>query len=175
MELPEDLLYTEEHEWASVEDNIVTVGITDFAQKQLGDVVFLDLPSEGDILNQEDTFGVIESVKAVSDLYAPVSGKVVEVNTSLLDSPEIVNQDPYVEGWMMRIEVDDGGHAELEELLDAKEYEKLVHAQEGKEEVSDDDDEEEGKKVKKIHADDEEEKDEEESDEDVIDIDEDED
>ena len=146
MEYPEDLLYTEEHEWASVEDNIVTVGITDFAQKHLGDVVFLDLPAEGDVLNQEDTFGVIESVKAVSDLYAPVSGKVVEVNSSLLDSPEIVNQDPYGEGWMMRIEIDENGHAELEELLDAKEYEKLVQAQEGKEDTSDDEDAEDNHK-----------------------------
>lgn len=145
MEFPEDLLYTEEHEWARVEDKTVTIGITDFAQKQLGDIVYLDLPGEGDELSQEDTFGVIESVKAVSDLYSPVSGRVVEVNTSLLDSPEIINQDPYGEGWMLRIEIEDEGSDELDELLNAQDYEKLVQAQEGKEDTSDDEEEDEKK------------------------------
>ena len=167
MEYPEDLLYTEEHEWARVEEKIVTIGITDFAQKQLGDIVYLDLPSEGDELSQEDTFGVIESVKAVSDLYSPVSGKVVEVNTSLLDSPEIINQDPYGEGWMLRIEIEDEGSDELEELLSAPTYEKLVEAQEGKEDISDDDEEEE-KKEKKVKVVDEDEEDEDEDAEEVL-------
>ncbi|MBI2026227.1 MAG: glycine cleavage system protein GcvH [Deltaproteobacteria bacterium] len=126
MEFPEDLLYTEQHEWALVENNVVTVGVTDFAQNQLGDVVYLDLPTEGDVLNQEDTFGVIESVKAVSDLYSPVSGKVIEVNTAAVDSPEIVNDDPYGEGWLVKIKVDPSRQKELEGLLDAHSYEELV-------------------------------------------------
>lgn len=143
MDFPEDLLYTEQHEWAHLEDDIVTVGVTDFAQQQLGDIVYLDLPSEGDVLNQEDTFGVIESVKAVSDLYAPISGKVVEVNTSLLESPELVNQDPYGEGWMMKIKVHKKGvEAELKNLLNHEKYKKLVEEKENIVEESGDDSEE---------------------------------
>ncbi len=144
MEFPEDLLYTEQHEWAHLEDGIVTVGVTDFAQQQLGDIVYLDLPSEGDELNQEDTFGVIESVKAVSDLYSPVTGQVVEVNTSLLESPELVNQDPYGEGWMMKIKVNKKEvEDELKELLDHEKYKKFVEEKENIEESEDASEEEE--------------------------------
>lgn len=137
-EFPEDLLYTEQHEWALVEDKIVTVGVSDFAQNQLGDIVYLDLPSEGDVLNQEDTFGVIESVKAVSDLYSPISGKVIEINSAVVDSPEIVNDDPYGEGWLIKIKMDSGKEKELESLLDAHAYEELVGQQGSDAEVEED-------------------------------------
>ncbi|MBI2608508.1 MAG: glycine cleavage system protein GcvH [Deltaproteobacteria bacterium] len=133
MEIPEDLLYTEQHEWAHVEEKIVTVGITDFAQSQLGDIVYLDLPKEGTEVSAEDTFGVVESVKAVSDLYAPVSGRVVDVNTSLADSPSLVNDDPYNEGWMIKIQMDSAGNPELKHLLASSAYEELVEGQESSE------------------------------------------
>ena len=102
---PTDLLYTEDHEWARPEKNLVTVGISQFAVEQLGDVTQVDLPREGEMLKQNEPFGSVESVKAVSDLLAPVSGKVVKVNTTLQDSPEYVNEDPYDGGWMLQIEV----------------------------------------------------------------------
>ena len=104
MEIPNDLLYTVEHEWARLKGNQATVGITDFAQGQLGDVVFVELPEEGTELIKENTFGVVESVKTVSDIYAPVSGKVVAVNKDLESYPELINSDPYGKGWMVEIE-----------------------------------------------------------------------
>ena len=104
MEIPNDLLYTIEHEWVRLKDNRATVGITDFAQGQLGDIVFVELPAEGTELTKENTFGVVESVKTVSDVYAPVSGKVVAVNKDLESQPELVNSDPYGKGWMVEIE-----------------------------------------------------------------------
>ena len=104
MEIPSDLLYTIEHEWVRLKDNRATVGITDFAQGQLGDVVFVELPTEGMELTKESTFGVVESVKTVSDIYAPVAGKVVAVNKLLESEPELVNNDPYGKGWMIEIE-----------------------------------------------------------------------
>ena len=104
MEVPNDLLYTIEHEWVRLKDNRATVGITDFAQGQLGDVVFVELPTEGMELTKESTFGVVESVKTVSDIYAPVTGKVVAVNKLLESEPELVNHDPYGKGWMIEIE-----------------------------------------------------------------------
>lgn len=102
---PSDLLYTEDHEWARIEGNVATVGITQFAVEQLGDVTQVDLPREGESVKQGDVFGSVESVKAVSDLFAPLTGKVIKVNTPLGDSPEYVNEDPYDQGWLIQIEL----------------------------------------------------------------------
>jgi glycine cleavage system H protein len=124
MEFPEDLKYSKEHEWVLVEDNVATVGITDYAQDQLGDIVFVELPAIDDKVSKEDAFGVVESVKAVSDIYAPVSGKVLEVNDDLPDNPEMVNEDAYGDGWMIKIEMNDP--EELQELMTAAEYEEYV-------------------------------------------------
>ena len=124
MEFPANLRYTKEHEWARQEGNRVVVGITDYAQKELGDVVFVELPEVGITIAVMDTFGVVESVKAVSDLYAPVSGIVVEANTVLEDQPELVNASPYGQGWMVVIEA---AHVEeLQQLLTAAEYQAYV-------------------------------------------------
>ena len=119
-DIPDDCRYLESHEWARTENGTVTVGITDFAQDELGDVVFVELPAEGDAVEQESDFGVIESIKAVSDLYAPVSGTVVGANDELIDAPELVNEDPYGDGWMIEVELDD--ESELEDLLSPDEY-----------------------------------------------------
>jgi glycine cleavage system H protein len=119
--VPQDLQYTKSHEWVRVEDDVVTIGITDHAQEELGDVVFVELPEEGDSISAGDTFGTIESVKAVSDLYAPVGGEVVEVNGALNDTPENVNEDPYGGGWILKIRT-----SEEADLLSAEEYEKVV-------------------------------------------------
>ncbi|WP_027717073.1 glycine cleavage system protein GcvH [Desulfovirgula thermocuniculi] len=119
-----NLRYTREHEWLLVEGGRGRVGITDYAQESLGDVVYVELPGVGDKVVQGEPFGVVESVKAASDLYAPVSGVVVEVNEALKESPELVNRDPYGEGWMILVEMADEG--ELEKLLTAEEYEKLL-------------------------------------------------
>jgi glycine cleavage system H protein len=124
MEFPEDLKYSKEHEWVLVEDSVATVGITDYAQDQLGDIVFVEMPAIGDKVSKEDAFGVVESVKAVSDIYAPVSGKVLEVNDDLPDNPEMVNEDPYGDGWMIKIEMNDPD--ELQDLMSAAEYEEYV-------------------------------------------------
>ncbi len=111
MQVPSEFLYTEEHEWISVNDDIVTVGISDYAQGELGDVVFVELPEVGTTVKQMEPFGTIEAVKAVSDLFAPVSGEVVEVNTVLNDAPETINKSPYEEGWMIRIKMSDPSEA----------------------------------------------------------------
>jgi len=124
MTFPEDLQYTADHEWTRVQGNRVTVGITDFAQDQLGDVVYVELPEVGDVVKKGEAFGVVESTKAVSDLFAPVSGKVVEVNRPLADAPETVNEDAYEEGWMIVVEISDP--KELAELMDAATYRKFV-------------------------------------------------
>jgi len=124
MEFPEDVKYSKEHEWVRVEGNVATVGISDYAQEQLGDIVFVELPAVGDKVSKEDAFGVVESVKAVSDIYAPVSGKVLEVNDDLPDNPEIINEDPYEDGWMIKIEMNDP--EDLEDLMGAVEYEEYV-------------------------------------------------
>ncbi len=124
MQIPANLKYTKEHEWISVEDEIATVGITDYAQGELGDLVFVELPETGSTVTQMEAFGTIEAVKAVSDLFAPVSGEVVEVNEQLNDTPEIVNKDPYGEGWMIKIKLDNPD--ELAELLDSESYKKLI-------------------------------------------------
>jgi glycine cleavage system H protein len=124
MNIPDNLLYTEEHEWVQVEDGVATVGITDHAQSELGDIVFVELPEVGSQTKQMEPFGSIEAVKAVSDLYAPLSGEVVEVNPSLEESPEVINQDPYGEGWMIKIRLSDS--SELDRLLSAEDYRKLI-------------------------------------------------
>jgi len=121
---PSELLYTEDHEWARPEGNLVTVGISQFAVEQLGDVTQVDLPREGEMLKQNEPFGSVESVKAVSDLLAPVSGKVVKVNTTLQDSPEYVNEDPYDGGWMIQIEAT--SPEEIKKLMDASAYETFL-------------------------------------------------
>lgn len=120
MEFPEELKYTEEHEWVLLEDDVVTVGITDFAQDALGDVVFVELPEVGSVLEVGKPFGVVESVKAVSDVYAPVSGEVVEVNEELPDTPEIINTSPYEDAWMVKIKV--ANPSEVDDLLDSEAY-----------------------------------------------------
>ncbi|SEP83723.1 glycine cleavage system protein GcvH [Natrinema salaciae] len=123
-DVPDDRRYLESHEWALETDGVVRVGISDFAQDELGDVVFVELPDEGDDLAAEGEFGVVESIKAVSDLYAPVGGEVVAINEDLFDAPELVNEDPFGDGWMLEIEPDDPD--ELEELLTADEYEEQI-------------------------------------------------
>src|SRR5262245_38298270 len=122
--VPADLRYTKDHEWVRVEGDTATIGVTDFAAGQLGDVVFVDLPEVGRSVDQYATFGVVESVKAVSDLYAPVSGEVVDVNGDLGSKPELVNSDPFGDGWMIKVKVGDAG--QLGDLLDAAGYEKLT-------------------------------------------------
>jgi glycine cleavage system H protein len=122
MEFPEDLKYSKEHEWVIVDGDLVTVGITDFAQDQLGDIVFVELPSIGDKVTKDEAFGVVESVKAVNDVYAPLSGTVVEVNDDLPDSPEMINEDCYGDGWMVKIRL--SAPEELASLMDAAAYEK---------------------------------------------------
>jgi glycine cleavage system H protein len=128
MDFPENLKYTREHEWARQKGEKVLVGVTDFAQDQLGDVVYVELPAVGDEVKKGESFGVVESTKAVSELYAPISGKVVEVNDPLVESPETVNDDPYEEGWMIAIEPSDP--RELAELLDVAAYRALIEEQE---------------------------------------------
>jgi glycine cleavage system H protein len=120
MSYPDDLHYSKEHEWVRTEGSRATVGITSFATDELGDIVFVELPEIGAALSQFGTFGVVESVKAVSDLYAPVSGTVVEVNEALRDAPELLNSDPFGEGWIARVEMADAG--ELDALMDAEAY-----------------------------------------------------
>lgn len=122
---PDDLRYSQEHEWVRVEsDNRARIGITDYAQRELGDVVFVDLPQVGDQVSAGDAFAVVESVKAVSDIYAPVTGKVVEVNEALTSNPELINSGPYGDGWIAVIEME--APSELDDLLDAEGYRKHV-------------------------------------------------
>ncbi len=121
MAVPQDLQYTKSHEWVRVESGVATVGITEHAQDELGDVVFVELPEQGATLAAGDSFGAVESVKAVSDLYAPVGGEVVEVNGALEDSPEKINEDPYGEGWILKLRISDEA-----DLLSAADYERLL-------------------------------------------------
>lgn len=127
MEFPDGLLYTKEHEWVLEEDGIATIGITDYAQSELGDVVFVELPEEGTAIKRGEPYGVVESVKSVSDLYSPVSGKVEEINTHLESEPELVNSSPYEEGWMIKMEISD--ESELDQLLSTDEYREFVNSQ----------------------------------------------
>lgn len=124
IQIPAELMYTKDHEWAQVDDNIVSVGITEYAQDALGEIVYVELPEEGQKVNQGEPFGVVESVKAVSDLYAPVSGTVVEVNDFLMEQPGNLNDDPYGDGWLIRIELD--SEKELTTLMTSGDYEKLI-------------------------------------------------
>jgi glycine cleavage system H protein len=122
--IPETLKYTKDHEWVKIEGDVVTIGVTDYAQGELGDVVFVELPEVGDTVEREETFGSIEAVKAVADIFSPVSGEALEINPALEDDPEIVNKDPYGEGWMLKIKLSD--HSELEELMDSAAYRDLI-------------------------------------------------
>ncbi len=122
--VPGELKYTKEHEWVRVEGKTATIGITDFAQGELGDIVFVELPSAGETFTQMKPFGTIEAVKAVSDMYSPVGGRVLEVNTTLDDDPMIINRDPYGDGWIVKLEMSDS--SELEDLLGSKEYQDLI-------------------------------------------------
>ena len=122
MDVPEELQYTKSHEWIRTEDDTATIGITDHAQEELGDIVYIELPEQGATFEAGDSFGTVESVKAVSDLYTPVGGEVVEVNEALGDSPEKINEDPYGEGWILKVRVSDEGAG----LLSASEYEQFL-------------------------------------------------
>lgn len=125
MNFPSELKYTKDHEWVKlVDDKTALIGITDYAQRELGDIVFVDVPSVGKTLNAEDTFGTVEAVKTVSDLFLPAAGKVIELNPVLSSNPELVNTDPYGEGWMVKIELTNA--ADVDALLGAEAYEQLV-------------------------------------------------
>jgi len=124
MNIPANLLYTKDHEWLRVEGDFGYVGVTDFAQSELGDIVFLEIETLGEILGKEEVFGTIEAVKTVSDMFMPVGGEILEVNPALEVSPDLVNKDPYGEGWMVKIKISDP--AEVETLLSAKQYQELL-------------------------------------------------
>ncbi len=124
MNIPEELTYSKDHEWLTAEGDTVTIGITDYAQGELGDVVFVELPTVGDHFEAAETFGTIEAVKAVSDLYCPLNGEVVEINEALEDEPEVINKDPYNQGWMIKIKMDDA--KQLDDLMDAEAYKALI-------------------------------------------------
>src|ERR1041384_7866744 len=141
MEIPEGLKYSKEHEWVLVEGQSATIGITEFAQEELGDIVFVELPEVGEKVVKDDPFGAVESVKAVSDVYAPVSGSVLEINDVLPDNPETINDDPYGDGWMIRVELSDLD--DLKDPMDAEEYAEYVAQQKEENDDEDDDDEEE--------------------------------
>ena len=132
VETPTDLQYSKEHEWVRVEDGVGTLGITDYAQDQLGDIVYLDLPAVGASVVQFEKLGEIESVKAVSDLFSPVGGEVVEVNQEPVDTPELVNNEPYGRGWLIKVRLSDSG--ELDELLSAGAYDEIIAGLETEEE-----------------------------------------
>jgi len=125
---PDDFFFAESHEWIKIDGDLGMVGITDFAQKQLGDVVYVELPEIGTVFDFHQSFGVVESVKAVSDIYSPVAGEVVEVNSGLNDSPEFLNEDPHGKGWIMKIKVKD--KSELQKLMSPSEYERFLESQE---------------------------------------------
>ncbi|MCF7886590.1 MAG: glycine cleavage system protein GcvH [Candidatus Marinimicrobia bacterium] len=124
MSVKEDLFYTKEHEWIKVEDETGTIGITDYAQEELGDIVFVELPEEGEEVSKGDPIGTIEAVKTVSDIYSPVSGEVIEINNSLEDEAEKINEDPFGEGWIVKLKLND--KSEVDELLSAQEYTDLI-------------------------------------------------
>ena len=124
MDFPKELKYTKDHEWLRIEENEAIIGITEFAQGELGDIVFIDIDSEGETLEKEQVFGSIEAVKTVSDLFMPINGKVLSFNKKLEDQPELINTDPYTEGWIIKITILDV--AEIDELLDASAYQELI-------------------------------------------------
>ena len=141
MEFPEGLKFSKEHEWVLVEGKIATIGITEFAQEELGDIVYVELPEVGEKVVKDDPFGAVESVKAVSDVYAPVSGTVLEINDLLPDNPETINDDPYGDGWMIRVEMTDSD--DLKDLMSAEEYAEYVEQQKEADDEDEEDDEEE--------------------------------
>lgn len=124
MSVKDDLYYSEDHEWVRQEEDYLVIGVTDFAQEELGDIVFVELPEVEEEFDKDDSFGVLESVKAVSDTFIPVSGRIIEVNENLIDNPELINDDPYGEGWL--IKVDPADDSELDELLSAEEYAEFI-------------------------------------------------
>ncbi|NQX91789.1 MAG: glycine cleavage system protein GcvH [Flavobacteriales bacterium] len=124
MNVPAELKYTKDHEWIRIEGDVATIGITDFAQGELGDIVYVEIETEGESLDSEEVFGTVEAVKTVSDLFMPVSGEVVEFNAALEDNPAVVNEDPYGEGWMIKVKISDA--SQVEGLLDAGAYEELI-------------------------------------------------
>ncbi|NCF30544.1 MAG: glycine cleavage system protein GcvH [Bacteroidetes bacterium] len=126
MNIPSDLLYSNDHEWIKLDDEIATIGITDFAQRELGDIVYIEIETVGDTLEREQVFGTVEAVKTVSDLFMPLSGEVLEFNTGLEDNPEAVNDQPYESGWMIKIKMDNP--AQLKHLLSADQYKQLIQA-----------------------------------------------
>jgi glycine cleavage system H protein len=126
MNIPDNLKYTKDHEWVNIEGNVATLGITDFAQKELGDIVFVEVDTLEEELEPGDVFGTVEAVKTVSDLFMPMAGEVIEMNEALEDAPELVNQDPYEAGWMIKIQILDEG--DLSELISAAEYKELIGA-----------------------------------------------
>ncbi len=126
MNIPENLKYTKDHEWVLIENNIATVGITDFAQGELGDIVYVEVDTLDETVASEAVFGTVEAVKTVSDLFAPLSGKIISLNDALTDTPELVNSDPYGQGWMVKIEIEN--RDEIENLLNAKDYASIVQS-----------------------------------------------
>lgn len=126
MNIPENLKYTKDHEWVKIEGDEAYVGITDYAQNELGDIVFVEIESEGDQLDKEEVFGTVEAVKTVSDIFMPVSGEVLEVNSKLEDSPEVINKDPYGEGWLIKLKITN--KEELDDLLDSSGYKALLES-----------------------------------------------
>lgn len=128
-EYPSDCLYSQQHEWARVDGEVCTLGITDFAQNELGEVVFVELPEVGQLFDAHDEIGTIESVKAVAEVYTPVAGEVIQVNDDIVDEPEMLNDDPYGDGWLVKLKFSSG--SDLEELMDAEKYAEFVAAEEG--------------------------------------------
>ena len=124
MNLPENLKYTDDHEWVSVKDDVAIIGITDFAQSELGDIIFVEFPDTGMSINQKDSVGTLEAVKTVADIYSPVTGEIIEVNDNLESSPELINEDPYEEGWILKIKI--SNKDELGGLLSNLDYEKMI-------------------------------------------------
>lgn len=124
MKIPQDLVYTKEHEWIQVNDNILTIGITDFAQGELGDIIFVEFPEIGEEFQKDDPFGTIEAVKTVADIFAPVQGKIIEINHDIENSPEVINADPYGDGWLVKIEITE--HMVSDGLLSPEDYELLL-------------------------------------------------
>ncbi len=124
MNTPAELKYTKDHEWIKLEGDLATIGITDFAQGELGDIVYVEIETEGETMDQEEVFGTVEAVKTVSDLFMPISGEIVEFNAALEDNPQMVNEDPYGKGWMIKVKISDS--AELEQLLSADDYKEVI-------------------------------------------------
>jgi glycine cleavage system H protein len=141
MEFPDGLKYSKEHEWVLVEDKVAIIGITEFAQHELGDIVYVELPEVGEKVVKSDPFGAVESVKAVSDVFAPVGGAVVEINDTLPESPETINEDPYGDGWMIKVEMTDPD--DLKDLMTAEEYAEYIEQQKEEDEEKEEDGDEE--------------------------------